>query len=231
MSRPIPTALWLNGAGLPISAAMPLPFKICGLSTPEAVDASVAAGAAWAGFVAFPPSPRDLPPERMAALVHRLPERVTAVAVLVDPKPALVERVVAAGVRVLQLHGTESPARLAALRRPGLELWKAVAVRTRADLDAAHAYRGAADRIVYDARTPAGTLPGGMGLRFDWRLLDGFAHPLPWLLSGGLDADNLADAVAATGARAVDLSSGVEDAPGVKSVDKIVALGQAAARL
>jgi len=210
---------------------MPLPFKICGLSTPETVDASVAAGAAWAGFVLFPRSPRDVSPERLAALVRPLPDRVRPVAVRVDPEPALVDRAVAAGVRALQFHGSEAPARLAALRRPGVEIWKAVAVRTRTDLDAAHGYRGAADRIVYDARTPAGTLPGGMGLRFDWRLLDGFVHPLPWLLSGGLDAANLADAVGITGARAVDLSSGVEEAPGVKSVDKIAALGQVAARL
>jgi phosphoribosylanthranilate isomerase len=210
---------------------MPLPFKICGLSTPETVDASVAAGAAWVGFVLFPPSPRDIAPERMAGLIARLPDRVVPVAVMVNPEPDRVDRAVAAGVRAIQLHGGESPAQAAALRRPGVELWKAVPVRTRADLDTARAFKGVADRIVYDAKTPAGTLPGGMGLRFDWRLLDGFAHPLPWLLSGGLDAANLAEAVGVTGARAVDLSSGVEDAPGAKSVDKIAALGQAAARL
>jgi phosphoribosylanthranilate isomerase len=120
---------------------------------------------------------------------------------------------------------------LAALRRFGLELWKAVPVRTRVDLDAARAYRGVADRILYDAKTPKGTLPGGMGLRFDWALLNGFDHPLPWALSGGLDAGNLAEAAGMTGVRLVDVSSGVESAPGVKDVDKIAAFLQAAARL
>lgn len=161
----------------------------------------------------------------------RAPAGVGKVAVLVDPDDALVARVVQAGVTALQLHGEESPARLATLKRNGLELWKAVPVRTRADLDAAHLYHGVADRILYDAKTPKGTLPGGMGLRFDWKLLDGFDHPLPWALSGGLDTGNLAEAVGITGARLVDISSGVESAPGVKDVDKIAAFLQAAARL
>jgi phosphoribosylanthranilate isomerase len=104
-------------------------------------------------------------------------------------------------------------------------------VRTRTDLDRAARYRGAADRILYDAKTPPGTLPGGMGLRFDWKLLEGFNHPLPWLLSAGLDAENITDAVTTTSARAVDVSSGVESAPGVKNVDKIAAFLQATARL
>ena len=161
----------------------------------------------------------------------RAPSRVGKVAVLVDPDDALVARVIDAGVTALQLHGEESPARLATLKRHGLELWKAVPIRTRADLDAAHLYREVADRILYDAKTPKGTLPGGMGLRFDWKLLDGFNHPLPWALSGGLDTGNLAEAVGITGARLVDISSGVESAPGVKDVDKIAAFLQAAARL
>jgi phosphoribosylanthranilate isomerase len=205
--------------------------KICGLSTPETVDAAVAGGAAWLGFVFFPNSPRDLAPDQAAALIARAPAAIGKAAVLVDPDDSLVGRVVAAGATALQFHGDESPERLAALRRPGLETWKAIPVRTRADLDRARAYRGVADRIVYDARTPAGTLPGGMGLRFDWRLLDGFDHPLPWILSGGLDAGSLAEAARVTGAAMVDVSSGVERAPGVKDVDKIAAFLQAAARL
>jgi phosphoribosylanthranilate isomerase len=205
--------------------------KICGLSTAETVDAAVANGAAWLGFVFFPKSPRSVSPEQAAALVARAPDRVGKAAVLVDADDALIARVVEAGVTALQLHGDESPARLAALRRFGLELWKAVPVRTRADLDAARTYRGVADRILYDAKTPKGTLPGGMGLRFDWKLLDGFDHPLPWALSGGLDPDNLAEAAGITGARLVDVSSGVESTPGVKDVDKIAAFLQAAARL
>ena len=205
--------------------------KICGLSTSETVDAAIAGGAAWLGFVFFPKSPRDVSPEQAAALIARAPDRVGKAAVLVDADDALIARVLDAGVSALQLHGDESPERLAELRRHGVELWKAVPVRTRADLDAARLYRGVADRILYDAKTPKGTLPGGMGLRFDWKLLEGFDHPSPWALSGGLDAGNLAEAAGTTGARLVDISSGVESAPGVKDVDKIAAFLQAAARL
>jgi len=210
---------------------MPVQTKICGLSTAETVDAAVGNGAAWLGFVFFPKSPRSVSPEQAAALVARAPDRVGKAAVLVDPDDELIARVMQAGVTALQLHGDESPERVAGLRRHGLELWKAVPVRTRADLDTARAYRGAADRILYDAKTPKGTLPGGMGLRFDWKLLDGFDHPLPWALSGGLDPDNLAEATSMTGARLIDVSSGVESAPGLKDVDKIAAFLQAAARL
>ena len=205
--------------------------KICGLSTAETVDAAIAGGAAWLGFVFFPKSPRNVSPEQAAGLIARVPDRVGKTAVLVDADDALIARVLQAGVTALQLHGDESPERLAALKRQGVEVWKAIPVRIRADLDAARNYRGVADRIVYDAKTPRGALPGGMGLRFDWKLLDGFDHPLPWALSGGIDAGNLAEAVGMTGARLVDTSSGVESAPGVKDVDKIAAFLQAAARL
>jgi phosphoribosylanthranilate isomerase len=205
--------------------------KICGLSTPDTIDAAVANGAAWLGFVFFPKSPRSVSPDEAASLIARAPDRIGKAAVLVDADDALIARVVEAGVTALQLHGDESPERVAALRTFGLELWKAVPIRTRADLDAARAFRGAADRILYDAKTPKGALPGGMGLRFDWALLDGFDHPLPWALSGGLDAGNLPEAAGVTGARLVDVSSGVESAPGVKDVDKIAAFLQAAARL
>ena len=210
---------------------MRIQAKICGLSTPNGVDAAVGNGAAWLGFVFFPRSPRSVLPEQAAALIARAPDGVGKAAVLVDPDDALIAQVVDAGVTALQLHGDESPERVAGLRHYGVELWKAIPVRNRADLDAARAYRGAADRILYDAKTPKGTLPGGMGLRFDWTLLDGFDHPLDWALSGGLDAGNLAEAARITGARLVDISSGVESAPGVKDVDKIAAFLQAAARL
>jgi phosphoribosylanthranilate isomerase len=197
--------------------------KICGLSTPEAVDAAVAGGASHVGFVFFAKSPRNLDPDQLAALTARLPARVAAVGVFVDPEDAFLARV-APHLAAFQFHGAETPERVAAARRRfGRAAWKAVPVRTRADLDAARAFRGAADRILYDAKTPAGTLPGGMGLRFDWRLLDGFTHPLPWALSGGLDADNVADATAITGASLLDVSSGVESAPGVKDLGRIAA--------
>jgi phosphoribosylanthranilate isomerase len=202
---------------------MPISAKICGLSMPEAVAAAVAGGASHVGFVFFPKSPRDVVPEQAGQFVT--PNQVGRIGVFVDPDYALLAHAVAAArLTGVQLHGEETPERVAAVKaRLGVEVWKAVPVRTRVDLDAAKLYRGAADRILYDAKTPEGTLPGGMGLRFDWKLLDDFAHPLPWALSGGLDAGNVGDAVGITGARLVDVSSGVESAPGVKDGDRIAA--------
>jgi phosphoribosylanthranilate isomerase len=164
-------------------------------------------------------------PEQAAGLAQRVPAHVAKVGVFVDPDDALIDRAIAAGrLDALQLHNT-SPARAAAIRqRTGREVWAAVAIKTRADLDAARGFAGAADRILYDAKTPDNAaLPGGMGLRFDWRLLDGVRHPLPWALSGGLDAGNVAKAIGRTGARLVDVSSGVESAPGVKDAARIAA--------
>jgi len=136
--------------------------------------------------------------------------------------------VAAGGLHGLQLHGTETPERVAEIRaRTGLEVWKVISVRTAADLATGAAYVGAADRLLYDAKTPEGALPGGMGLRFDWTLLAGHRAPLPWALSGGLDAGNVAEAIRLTGAPLVDVSSGVESAPGVKDVDKIAAFCKA----
>ena len=204
---------------------MPVRAKICGLSTEATLDAALAGGASQVGFVFFAPSPRDLAFDRAAALAGRTPPQVGRVGVFVDPDDALIDAATAAGrLDALQLHRT-TPARAAALkRRTGREVWAAVPVKTRADLTAAARFVGAADRILYDARTPGdAALPGGMGVRFDWALLDGFAHPLPWALSGGLDADNVAEAVRVTGATLVDVSSGVETAPGVKDVAKIAA--------
>lgn len=210
---------------------MPIQAKICGLSTPDTLDAAVAHGAAHVGFVFFPPSPRNLDPGLARALAGRVPDRVRKVGVFVDPDDMLLDAAIAAGIDTIQLHGKETPARAAAIRaRTGLELWKAVPVRTSADLAPAAGFRGAADRILYDAKTPdSALLPGGMGLRFDWKLLHGFAHPLPWALSGGLDAANVGDAARTTGARLVDTSSGVEAAPGIKDVDKIAAFLKAVA--
>jgi len=207
--------------------------KICGLSTPETLAAAIRHGASHVGFVFFAKSPRNVEPDQAAALTAQVPAQVCRVGVFVDPDDALLERAIAAGLDAVQLHGGETPERAAAIRaRHRVEIWKAVPVRTRADLGQAARYRGAADRILYDAKTPKGAeLPGGMGLRFDWKLLDGFDHPLPWALSGGLDAGNVADAAGITGARLLDISSGVERAPGIKDVDKIAAFLQAVARL
>jgi len=196
--------------------------KICGLSTPETLDAAIAGGVSHVGLVFFPPSPRNLGFEQARALAARVPGHVGKLGVFVDPDDETVEAALQAGITAAQLHKV-TPARAEAIRRR-LPVWVAVAVKTRADLDQTRAFRGAADRIVYDAKTPEGAaLPGGMGMRFDWELLRGFGHPLPWALSGGLTPDNVAEAVRVTGAAMVDVSSGVESAPGVKDVDKIAA--------
>lgn len=206
--------------------------KICGLSTADSVGAAVRHGASHVGFVFFPKSPRHLAVEQMQALAAGVPGHVAKVAVLVDPDDALLAAV-APAVDALQLHGAETPERVAAIAHAtGLEVWKAISVRTRADLAAAPTYRGAAQRILYDAKPPVGAdLPGGLGLRFDWTLLTGFDHPLPWALSGGIDIANVARAVSTTGATLVDISSGAESAPGVKDVDKIAAFLKAVAIL
>lgn len=207
--------------------------KICGLSTPETIDAAVKGGAAHIGFMFFPPSPRHLSYDLAASLAARVPGHVGRVGVLVDPDDEAVDRAIShAGLTALQLHKT-SPERTARLKaRTGLDIWAALAIREARDLAAAASFIGAADRILYDAKTPEGAaLPGGMGVRFDWGLLSGFRHPLPWALSGGLNADNVAEAVAATRADLVDVSSGVETAPGVKDVDKIAAFLKASSSL
>ena len=212
---------------------MPTQVKICGLSTPETLDAAIRLGASHVGFVHFPKSPRHLPLDRLAALRASVPGHVRAVLLLVDPDgEAVAEAVARVRPDIVQLHGAESPAALSAWKtRHGGEWWKAVPVRTRADLAAARQWRGAADLLLYDAKPPPGAaLPGGNGLRFDWELLRGFAHPLPWALSGGLDAGNVAEAIRVTGAPLVDVSSGVESAPGIKDMDRMAAFLKAAAR-
>lgn len=205
--------------------------KICGLSTPETLDAAVGGGASHVGFVFFPPSPRNVSFDRARSLAARVPGRLAKVGVFVDPDDALLDAAIAAGgLDAVQVHKV-TPDRAAAIRARGIEVWAAVAVKARADLGQAAGFRQAADRILYDAKTPDdAALPGGMGIRFDWSLLDGFAHPLPWALSGGLTPDNVAEAARRTGARLVDVSSGVESAPGVKDVDKIAAFCKAVAQ-
>jgi phosphoribosylanthranilate isomerase len=206
--------------------------KICGLSTPATLDAAVAGGASHVGLVFYPPSPRHLSFDKAEGLASRIPQQVGRVGVFVDPEDAMLNVAVqSACLTALQLHKV-SPQRATAIgARFGLPLWIAIPVRTRADLSQARAWRGLAERIIYDAKTPAGALPGGMGMRFDWTLLDGFDHPAPWALSGGLAPDNVAEAVRTTGARMLDVSSGVESAPGVKDVDKIARFLQSVAAL
>lgn len=207
-----------------------LAIKMCGLSTPDTVGAAVRASASHLGFVHFAKSPRHVEPDQIQALAAPVPAHVGRVAVLVDPDDDQIARLVATGaLTALQLHGKETPERVAAVRqRFGLPVWKAISVKTRADIDAASAYAGAAEMLLFDAKTPDGAaLPGGMGLRFDWTLLRDARLPLPWGLSGGLSAANICEAIRLTGAPLVDVSSGIEDAPGVKSVDKIMAFCKA----
>jgi len=205
---------------------MPVTAKICGLSTHDTVGAAVRGGASHVGFVFFPPSPRNLGFEQAAALAARVPSHVGKVGVFVDPDDALLGAALATGLTAVQLHKV-TPERAAAIRAR-VPVWAAVAVKTRADIDQAARFRGSADRILYDAKTPEGAaLPGGMGLRFDWQLLQGVPQHLAWALSGGLDSDNVAEAIRATGATLVDVSSGVETSPGVKNVDKIAAFCKA----
>ena len=203
--------------------------KICGVSTRGTVDAAVGAGASHIGFNFFPPSPRYVTPDHALALGRGLPRGIVRVGVFVDPDDALLDRA-APGLDAIQLHGGEAPDRVATVRaRYRLPVWRAAGVATRDDIRAATAAARGADRLLFDAKAPRGaTLPGGNGVRFDWRLLDGVDPRCPWGLSGGLDAATVGDAIRLARPPLVDVSSGVEDAPGVKSVSKIKAFIAAA---
>ncbi len=208
-------------------------IKICGISTAAALDAAIAARADYAGIVFFPKSPRNVSLAQAALLAVRAAGRISRVGLFVDADDALMaEAVAAARLDVLQLHGSETPERAAHLKaRFGLPVWKAVAVATVRDVTHAAAYADSADLILFDAKTPEGTLPGGMGLSFDWSLLSVWRDRAPWGLAGGLTPDNVADAIRQTGAPLIDTSSGVESALGVKDVDRIAAFAYAARNL
>jgi len=200
--------------------------KICGLTDPAALDAAVTAGAAYLGFVFFPKSPRNIAIEAARELALRAPPGVAKVALVVDPDDAALDAILqAVPLDMLQLHGQESPARVAELRaRHGLPVMKAVGLAGPDDLPALDAYAGVADQILVDARPkPGADLPGGNGLAFDWTLLEGRRWARPWMLAGGLTPDNVAEAVRLTGARQVDVSSGVEASRGVKDPARIAA--------
>ena len=211
---------------------MPAPLiKICGISTSRALDAAILARAYHAGFNFFPPSPRNISLSDAADLAARAEGRITRVGVFVDASDsAIAEAIAAARLDVLQLHGQETSERAAQLKTQfGLPVWKALSVASQSDVARADAYDGAADLILFDAKTPKGSaIPGGMGLSFDWSLVANWKGPIAWGLAGGLTADNVAEAIRATGAPLVDTSSGVESAPGVKDVDKIAAFCKAA---
>ena len=205
-------------------------IKICGISTREALEAAVSARADLVGLNFFPPSPRYVDLRLAAELGARAASRIARVGVFVDADDAAIgEAVEAASLDAIQLHGEETPERAAQLKaRFGLPVWKVLSVAGPADIARVDSYRDAADFILFDAKTPKGTLPGGMGLSFDWSLLAAYKGPLPWGLAGGLTPGNIAEAVQLTGAPMVDTSSGVESAPGVKDVDKIAAFCKAA---
>ncbi len=212
---------------------MSIEVKICGVNSPAALAAAVEGGADYLGFNFYPPSPRYVTPEAVREIAAPTPESVTKVGVVVDLDDAALAAILArAPLDMLQLHGRESPERVAEIRaRFGLPVMKVVRIAGADDVAAAEAYCSAADRLLFDAKPPkdmTGALPGGNALALDWRLLAGKAWPIPWLLAGGLDAENLAEAVRTSGARALDVSSGVEDAPGRKSPDKIRAFLSAA---
>jgi phosphoribosylanthranilate isomerase len=210
---------------------MTLLVKICGLSTPETLDVALDAGADLVGFVFFPPSPRHLAFDQAQALGARVNGRAGKVALSVDADDAFLDATVATlKPDMLQLHGKEPPDRVRAVkRRFGLPVMKAIAVEQRSDLAAVVQYADVADRLIFDARPPReATRPGGLGKPFDWHLLEDLDPALAFMLSGGLDAANLAEALRVTRAPAVDVSSGVERVPGEKDPDKIRAFIRAA---
>ena len=203
---------------------MSLIVKICGLSTPATLDVALEAGADMVGFVFFPPSPRHLDLAQARELGARVRGRAGKVALTVDADDATLGNIVETlRPDLLQLHGKESVARIRDIKQTfGLPVMKAIGVETAADLASLPGYAAVADRILFDARAPeAATRPGGLGMPFDWHLLENLALGIPFMLSGGLNAANIEDAVRITRAGGVDVSSGVESAPGVKDADMI----------
>ncbi|WP_193173407.1 phosphoribosylanthranilate isomerase [Nisaea nitritireducens] len=206
--------------------------KICGLRTPEAVEATAASGASHIGLNFFPPSPRSVTPEEAKELVRHVPEGVKVVALVVDADDALLDAIwTNVHPDIFQLHGKESPDRVREIKaRYGVSVMKAIRVAEAEDARSAEAYDGIADVILFDAKPPKDKdkLPGGNGLIFDWVALQAYRGKTPWMLAGGLDASNVAEAIRVTGTKAVDTASGAEDAPGVKNPDKIRAFVNAA---
>ncbi len=211
---------------------MSVAVKICGLNSEAAVAATVEGAAAFIGFNFYAPSPRYVTPARAAALARAVPAGIAKVGLFVDVEDTAIAAALAAlKLDMLQLHGKETPERVAALKaRFGLPVMKALAIAEPEDVAAVEPYLAVADWLLFDAKPPRrpDALPGGNGLPFDWRLLAGRRFPLPWMLSGGLTAETLGDAVRLTGARTLDVSSGVERAPGEKDPAKIAAFLAAA---
>lgn len=208
--------------------------KVCGLTSAAAAAQAAAAGASYLGFNFYPPSPRSLDLAAAPEVVAGAPAGVIRVALVVDPDDGLLDALLAAApFDMLQLHGGEPPARVTEIRdRWGLPVMKAVGIRDAGDLTAVAAYEAVADQLLLDAKPPrggTGYLPGGNALSFDWRLIAGRAWARPWLLAGGLTAENVGEAIRLTGASQVDVASGVESTPGVKDPEKVTAFIRAAA--
>ncbi len=204
--------------------------KICGIKEPETLHTAARHGARYAGFVLYPRSPRHITLEQMATLLQQAAPALRTVALCVDPDDDTLRQLAKLPrLDLLQLHGTETPQRIAAMR----SIWpkavmKALPIAASADLAAVTPYVPLVDQFLFDAKPPAGGLPGGNALAFDWRILAGQIVPRPWLLAGGLTPENVAEAVAISGAAQVDVSSGVESSPGVKDLAKIAAFCRAA---
>jgi phosphoribosylanthranilate isomerase len=215
---------------------MSVDVKVCGLNTLDSVAAAVEGGAAYIGLIFYGPSPRAVTPSLARMLAAEVPQTIKKVGLFVDEADETLAATLAeVSLDMLQLHGTESPTRVAEIRRRfGLPVIKAVRLAGQADVGTAEAYVDVADRLLFDAKPPRtmkSALPGGNAVSFDWRLLAGRKWKRAWLLSGGLNAENLAEAVGVSGACAVDVSSGVEDRPGVKNPAKIRAFLAAARAL
>jgi phosphoribosylanthranilate isomerase len=203
---------------------MPYTVKICGLKTPEALEIALESGADQVGFVFFPPSPRNLGLEAARVLGAQVRGRAAKVALSVDATDDMLAAIIAAlAPDMLQLHGKETPDRVVAVRtRFGLPVMKALPISERSDLSPIREFSNVAERLLFDARPPQdATRPGGLGRTFDWTLLKGIDPKINFMLSGGLDANNVTQALAITNAPGVDVSSGVERAPGEKDLDKI----------
>jgi phosphoribosylanthranilate isomerase len=200
--------------------------KLCGISTGDAMRASIDGGAAQVGLVFYPPSPRAVSAIEAAGLVDEIPDHITKVGLFVDMADDELTAILSqVSLDLLQLHGTETPDRVREIRDlTKIPVMKAIRIATKDDIKEADAYTAIADQILFDAKAPPdmkGALPGGNAVSFDWTLLAGLEWPCPWMLSGGLHAGNVAEAVATSGAPAVDVSSGVESSPGVKDTARI----------
>lgn len=209
---------------------MPVQVKICGLNDEDAIDAALEAGADYLGFVFFAKSPRAVTAEQAAELTQFI-EGAQKVGLFVDPDDALLDEVMThVRLDLLQFHGSETPDRLAHIRAEySVPVMKVIPVAAKDDLAAAEAFVDVVDMLLFDAKPPKGSdLPGGNAVSFDWSILKGFTCKVPWMLAGGLTPANVAEAIKATGARAVDVSSGVETSPGVKDPAKITAFVEAA---